>query len=167
MIKCTIENNDMYKSVFWENVLFLDDCNTFITICSEKDAEFKFNDETMLCLTLQKYDEESRKTIIEQANRWTIKIVRTEDWDPSFGYNQGKVVKEKWMDILPQMILVKDGSFAGVITYSHQNDSFVISCELVEHYSSEPLLFSNTFGFGSSDHDMFYTEDFYLLPKTY
>ena len=166
MVKCIIENNDMYNSVFWKSVLFPDDCYTFITVCTEKDAEFKFNSENMLCLKLQKYDEETCKSIIAQANTWTIKTVRTEEWDPSFGYSQGKTVEEGWNDISLHTILVKDGSFAGVIAYFHQNDHFVVSCELVEHYTGEPLLLSNKFGYGSSDYDMFYTEHFYLLPKT-
>ena len=109
----------MYNSVFWESVLFPDDCYTFITVCPEKDAEFKFNNENTLCLKMQKYDEETRKAIITQANMWTIKIVRTEEWDPSFGYNQGKSVKDGWKDIPLHMIIVKDGSFAGVIACSH------------------------------------------------
>ena len=76
-----------------------------------------------------------------------------------------RTVKEETQKINPKIILVKDEMFIGVIDCADSGEHYSLSYVLIEDYDREPLLFGSTSGFGSSDHDMMYTINFYLQKK--
>lgn len=137
---------------------------SFVTICSKELADFYLDEEHDLCIRIQHYDENTYNEIISQSKNWEIKIIRTEDWDPSI-YNIGKTIKEGIIDIDTKIILVKNGNFAGIIDYADCGEHYELSYVLLGDYVGEPILLKTTSGFGSSDHDMMYTVNFYLQKK--
>ena len=136
----------------------------FMTICSKEDASFTLDDGKPVYIKANTYEEDVINQIIEQSKEWSVKVVRTEDWDPSM-YSTGKVVKETYQDINPATILVKESSFAGLIDYTTDGEDYIVSCALIEEYESEPMLFCYKSGFGSSDRDMMYNINYYLTKK--
>lgn len=159
MKTCTFNISDISKFIAARNVLY-----SLTTICSKELADFCLDKEHDLCIRIQHYDEKEYNEIVSQSKNWEIKVIRTEDWDPSI-YNIGKTVKEGIIDIDPKIILVKNGAFAGVIDYTDCGEHYKISYVLLDDYAEEPILLKTTSGFGSSDHDMMYTVNFYLQKK--
>lgn len=112
--------------------------------------------------SFKSYEDKYYDDIINQSKNWEIKVIRTEDQDPS---NIGTTVKEEFQDINPKIILVKNGMFAGLIDYVNCGEYCEVSYVLLEEYNEELILFKTTTGFGSSDYDMMYTVNFYLQKK--
>lgn len=140
-----------------------DKVNSFATICGKENAHFCFA-ENNFYFGFKSYEDEYYNDILNQAKNWEIKIIRTEDWDPSI-YDIGRIVKEGIQDINPKNILVENGIFVGVIDYADHGEHYELSYALLKDYTGEPILFRTTSGFGSSDHDMMYTVNFYLQKK--
>lgn len=137
--------------------------NTFATICSEKEASFSFEQDSLF-FRFRTYDACIYDEIINQTKDWAIKVVRTEEWDPSI-YATGKTVEEDVQGINPKTVLVKDNVFVGLIDFVNRGEYCEVSCVLLAEYFDEPLLYKTASGFGSSDHDMMYTIDYYLEKK--
>ena len=159
MKTCTFNISDISKFITARNIPY-----SFATICSKDFSDFCLNEEQGLFLRIQNYDENIYNKIVDQTKNWEIKIVRSEDWDPSI-YDIGRTVKEETQKINPKIILVKDEMFIGVIDCADSGEHYSLSYVLIEDYDREPLLFGSTSGFGSSDHDMMYTINFYLQKK--
>lgn len=140
--------------------------NTFATICTERDADFKVDGTVPLYIKFCTYDNETVQRILSQANKWQIKVNITEDWDPSFGHTQGCVKKEAYHEIKATRILVRDGNFAGIVDYSKNlAERYGLFYTLISDYCGEPLNFGFWEAYGSSDHDMVCEKQFYLVKK--
>ena len=133
------------------------------TICEEKDAEFTADGETSLYFRFCMYSNDDIERIMSQAEQWRIKCENVKDYDPSFGYTQGRVKSESIKKIDRSIVLVKDGNFAGVVDCSKDlGERYGLFYALTSKYVGTPLHFGVWQGYGSSDHDMMYENNFYL-----
>lgn len=139
--------------------------NSLATICAEDKIGNSICVDETLYIRQKEYSDEAYAKIISQSKDWEIKVVRTEDWGPSFGYTKGKVVTEVVQAIAPREVLVREDNFAGVLAYAHEAEKYLFSFALTDEFSNEPILFCSDSGFGSSDHDMMYTNNYYLQKK--
>ena len=138
--------------------------HSFATVTSKENATFVIPENNFF-FGFQNYVCNGYDDIIRQASEWAIKVVRTEDWDPSIYGEEGRTTEEHYREIDSQLILVKDNKFAGVITYMCDSDFYKIVYALIEDYKDEPLFCWQDSGFGSSGHDMMYTEKYFLIRK--
>ena len=152
---------EISKFIRAKNVLY-----SLATVTS-RDDDCLAIPENNFFFSFQNYFGDSYDNIIRQASEWVLKVVRTEDWDPSIYGNQGRITKEYYKEIDPQLILVKDNKFAGVISYIQDFDFYKVVYKLIEDYNNEPMFCWSNSGFGSSDHDMMYTEKYYLTKQDY
>lgn len=137
--------------------------NHVATICAEKDAEFVADGEAPLYFRFDLYSNDDIKRIKSQSEKWQISCVRIEDWDPSFGYTQGKTREETVKKIDIRKMLVQNGNFAGVIDYSTDlAGRYGLFYALISDYVDAPLHFAAYEGYGSSDQDMMYGINYYL-----
>lgn len=159
MVQCKLDTAGVYRFVTSKTLI-----NTLATICMENDTALTVavNDHIFIAHKLYAHDEYDR--ILSEAAEWEIKLVHTEDWEPSM-YSCGKIVEESIQEIQPQTILVKDGKFYGLVTYVNGGEEYILSLVTIDEFDGEPVLFSTSSGFGSSDHDMMYTNNYYLKRK--
>lgn len=160
MIQCKLDTSRMYNFLITRDLK-----NSLATICMENEAEVSFDEHENLYVRHKVYSNEEYEKILSEAQEWEIKLIRTEEWDPSFGHTEGKVITESIQPIESQKILVKDGKFTGLISYANCGEKFVLSLALVSEYNDEPIMFCSSSGFGSSDRDMMYTNNYYLKRK--
>ncbi len=139
--------------------------NSFATVTTKESATFSIEEKDFF-FCFKDYQGDVYCNIINQASEWIMKVVRTEDWDPSIYGSNSKKTEEKYMEIDPRFILVKEDKFAGVITYNSCFDLYEVCYCLAEDYKDEPIFCWALSGFGSSDHDMMYTEKYYLMKKS-
>ncbi len=137
---------------------------SFATVTTKEHAAFSIPENNFF-FSFENYFGEGYNEIISQAADWVVKVVRTEDWDPSIYENKGRTTEEYYKKIDSEFILVKDNKFAGIISYKSDFESYKILYALVEDYDNEPLFAWSIDGYGSSDHDMMYTEKYYLTKK--
>lgn len=158
---CTLKWNEIGK--FFDA---LEKEKHFATVCAEKDAEFAAEGEHPLYFRFEPYSDEDIERIKSQAQAWHIYCVKTEEWDPTFGHRQGTVKKEYFYKVSTNEILVKDGNFAGVVSWSEDlGMHYGIFYALISDYADTPLRYSFRDGYGSSDCDMMYDYSYYLQKK--
>ena len=155
---CKLQLTEIY-----EYIKCLEKENHIATICDEKDAEFVADGDAPLYFRFDLYSNDDIKRIVNQADKWQIKCVRAEDWDPSFGHTRGKIKEETVQKIDVRRILVQNGNFAGVIDYSTDLAGlYGLFYALISDYIDTPLHFAVHEGYGSSDRDMMYAINYYL-----
>ena len=138
---------------------------SFATITDKADDVFAIPEKNFF-FRFETYDETAYRRILDQASEWQLKFIRTEEWDPSMYPNRPKTVTESLHEISPKLILVKNNAFAGVIRYLDAPSTYDIVYGLIENYADEPLLCWSYSGSGSSDWDMIYYENHYLIKKS-
>ena len=137
--------------------------NHIATICEEKDAEFQADGEAPLYFRFCPYSNDDIERIMGQAEKWQIKCAKVEDWDPSFGYTQGQIKSESTRKIDISTVLVQNGNFAGVVDCSQSlAGCYGLFYALISDYTDAPLHFGVWEGYGSSDRDMMYEENYFL-----
>ena len=143
--------------------------NSFATVCGEDDAEFVVPGETPVCFKFCKYSDAQVERILAQTEQWQLKVEYTEDRDPEFGYKETRIEKTSFQEINRKQILVKDGDFAGLITYSEQSTfyscEYYFSCVLLPDAAGAPALLYESSGYGSSDMDTMWSRKTYLAKK--
>ncbi len=137
---------------------------SFATITSKEYATYSIPEKNFF-FRFNKYYGDDYNNILHQASEWVMKVVRTEKWDPSI-YDETEKTDIFFLEINPKRILVKDNSFAGLISYKNSLPFYEIHYGLIEDYKNEPVFCWCHDGFGSSDHDMMYTDKYYLMRKS-
>ena len=160
MKMCNLSWMDVYEFIQRDSE------SSLATICAKEESKFKIEEAGPLFFNFCNYDQEALEEILSQANSWQIICEIVEDWDPAFGYTQGRTQRKIIQEIKPSQILVSNGNFAGIVAYSKDlRDRYGIFCALTSDYKDEPLAFGIWEKYGSSDCDMVQTRTFYLSKK--
>lgn len=158
MIGCELQWGEMYNFFNYK-----EKDNYIATVCTQQDAEFMAGGGGTLYFRYCQYSDDDIKRVMDQAEQWQIKCIGIEHWDPSYGYTPSKVKRETTQQIDIHSVLVQDGNFAGVVGLSKDIiGRYGLGYALTSSYVDTPLQFCTSEGYGSSDCDMMYKNNFYL-----